>query len=146
MGRIGPGATARCLVATTSGLWVGEVITRCASLKAGDLNTDWLSQSANSMEQVEQYQGYIIRAFEQRLGSWLAEIRKQDGSVIVRKGQRPREFVTTPSTRYSAADAIAFAKEAIDSSVMQGDALTSDRARLIASNMAQLADLLKREK
>jgi hypothetical protein len=34
MGRIGPGATARCLVATTSGLWVGEVITRCASLKA----------------------------------------------------------------------------------------------------------------
>jgi hypothetical protein len=36
------------------------------------------------MEQVEQYQGYIIRAFEQRPGNWLAEIRKQDGSVIAR--------------------------------------------------------------
>jgi hypothetical protein len=61
--------------------------------------------------------------------------------VIVRKGQRPREILTTPSTRYSAADAIAFAKEGIDSSATQ-----VDRARRIASNMAQLTALLKREK
>jgi hypothetical protein len=93
------------------------------------------------MEQVEQYQGYIIRAFEQRPGNWLAEIRKQDGSIIVRKGQRPRGIITTPATRYSAADAIAFAKEAIDSSAMQ-----VDRTRRIARNMAQLTALLKREK
>jgi hypothetical protein len=90
------------------------------------------------MEQLEQYQGHIIRAFEQRPGSWLAEIRKQDGSVIVRKGQRPRELLSTPATRYSAADAIAFAKEAIDSSAMQ-----VDRTRRIARNMAQLTAWLK---
>ena len=61
--------------------------------------------------------------------------------MIVRKGQRPREILTTPSTRISAADAIAFAKEAIDSSAMQ-----VDRTRRIARNMAQLAALLKRGK
>lgn len=90
------------------------------------------------MEQLEQYQGYRILAFEQRPSSWLAEIRKQDGSVIVRKGQRPRELLTTPSTRYSAADAIGFAKEAIDGSAMQ-----VDRTRRIARNMAQLTAWLK---
>jgi hypothetical protein len=93
------------------------------------------------MEQTEKYDGYTIRAFEQRPGSWLAEIRKQDGSVIVRKGQRPREILTTPSTRCSAADAIAFAKEVINSSAMQ-----VDRTRRIARNMAQLTALLKRGK
>jgi hypothetical protein len=97
------------------------------------------------MEQIDQYKGYTIRAFEQRPGSWLAEIRKQDGSVIVRKGQRPREILTTPSTRYSAADAIAFAKEAIDSPALQGKALTPDRARQIAVDIAELRDLLKRQ-
>ena len=94
----------------------------------------------------EQYKDYIIRALEQRPGRWLAEIRKQDGSVIVRRGQRPREILTVPTTRCSAADAIAFAKEAIDSPAMQGKTLTPDRARQIASNMAQLTDLLKRGK
>jgi hypothetical protein len=53
------------------------------------------------MEQLEQYEGHIIRAFEQRPGIWLAEIRKQDGSV--------------------------------------------ERAHRLASNMAQLTVLLKRE-
>jgi hypothetical protein len=97
------------------------------------------------MEQIEQYKGHIIRAFEQRPASWLAEIRKRDGSVIVREGQRPREILTTPSTRDSATNAITFAKEAIDSPTTQGKTLTPERARRIASNMAQLTELLKRE-
>jgi hypothetical protein len=95
------------------------------------------------MEQIDQDKGYIIRAFEQRPGSWLAEIRKEDGSVIMPKGQRPRKILTRPATHYSAADAIAFAREAIDSPAMQGKALTPDRARRIASNMAQLTNPLK---
>jgi hypothetical protein len=94
----------------------------------------------------EQYRDYIIRAFEQRPGSWLAEIQKQDGSVILRKGQRPRQILTVPATRCSAADAITIAKEAIDSPGMQAKTLTPDRARRIASNMAQLTDLLKQGK
>jgi hypothetical protein len=98
------------------------------------------------MEQIAQYKGYTIRAFEQRPGSWLAEIRKQDGSIIVRTGQRPRGIITTPSTRYSAADAIAFAKEAIDGPAMQGKTSAPDQARRIARNMAQLTALLKRGK
>jgi hypothetical protein len=101
---------------------------------------------SNFMEQIDQYKGYTIRAFEQRPGSWLAEIRKQDGSIILRKGQRPREILTTPATRYSAAEAIAFAKEAIDSPAMHGKTLTPDQARRIANNMMQLTDVLKRGK
>jgi len=67
------------------------------------------------MERIERYKEYVIRAFEQRPGNWLAEIRKQDGSMIIRDDSPPRPFVVTPHARYSAAAAIAFAKKAIDS-------------------------------
>ena len=38
-------------------------------------------------DMTEQYKGHTIRAFEQRPGSWLAEIGKENGSVIMRKGR-----------------------------------------------------------
>jgi hypothetical protein len=68
MGRIGLGATARCLVATTSGLWVGEVITRCASLKAEPQRA-----SAGAQQ--------IVAAWNARLGGKIMECFTRKTSI-----------------------------------------------------------------
>jgi hypothetical protein len=65
------------------------------------------------------YRGFIIRAFEQRPGSWRAELRKQDGSMILREGMASRASIEIPKAYFSAADAIAAAKEGIDSPTMK---------------------------
>ena len=146
MGRIGPGATARCLVATSSGLWVGEVITRCASLKA-EKPQHRLAQPISEFHGTARAIPGIHNPRFRTASRQLAGGDPKAGRIDHRpQGTAPRGIITTSSTRYSAADAIAFAKEAIDGPAMQGKTLAQDQARRIARNMASSTALLKRER
>ena len=64
---------------------------------------------------MENYKGYSIEVFEERSGNWFSKIKKIDGSRIIIKfsGESVVQF-KSPSARYSAADALAFAHEVID--------------------------------
>jgi hypothetical protein len=62
-----------------------------------------------------EYKAYSIIAFEEQPGRWFAKIERLDGRPIKRIGVvGAKESITTPAARYSAEDAIEFAKEAID--------------------------------
>jgi hypothetical protein len=62
-----------------------------------------------------EYNTYSILPFEEQPGRWFAKIQRLDGRPIKRVGvDGAKESITTPAARYSADDAIAFAKEAID--------------------------------
>ncbi len=64
----------------------------------------------------QDYKGYSIEAFEDAPGRWFAMIKRLDGRLIrvVAGTGEPRTSITTSAARYSAADALQEAREAID--------------------------------
>ena len=70
-----------------------------------------------------EYKGYSITPYEDSTGSgyWRTTLRRLDGEPISNPvtNERQKEM-TAPHGRYSVDDAIAFAKEVIDSMLRQG--------------------------
>jgi hypothetical protein len=62
-----------------------------------------------------EYKGYSIEAFERRPRNWFAKGRRLDGQKIKNPITKTEaDCLETPSVKYSADDAIDFAKEIID--------------------------------
>ena len=69
------------------------------------------------MDEIEIYNRFRIRAFENQPGRWFAEARKVDGSKIeiALPGMGLTASITTPAACYTAKDAIELIKEIINS-------------------------------
>jgi hypothetical protein len=82
-----------------------------------------------------EYQGFVVRAFEQEAGKWRAKVLRSSGEPLIKGRKRIVQFITGTDTA-TASGALLLAIQAIDAGTFSGNGApeTIQRRRGLHSN------------